>query len=706
MRLTLETGWQVLQDVHGSAERLGLPRAEIAQDAWGAELSEWEPIDRLVHLQVLFASTPYWGRELRHFNQAPWWYRNEFEVPEGELGALTFLRFSNVDYYAKVWLNGELLGEHEGYSAPFEFDVSSLVLPGTNALVVKVSSPWDDDVKDGNDGWRIQSIRREMVKGTYEHDDGFIQRDVNPVGIYGTVTLSSYPDHRVRRPEVRSEVDRKRHRAKVRVSGVVDSAAAPPGEVRIEIGRSRSDAIVSVVPVSRDGSYAAVVDVPDAVFWETWDRGTPELYTVRVSAPGDAAEIRTGFREISMTRTPDETTLALNGRRLFVRGASYFPDVYLSQMDVDRYRRHLEAAKRAGINMLRVHVHTERPEFYELCDEYGIGVMQDSEFNWMHPDSDEWTARMVAIYSETIGMLIHHPSMMVWACMNEPAPGDSVSYDRFMNVRPGPQLAAAVRELDPSRPLIKGSGAAEDPDAGDSHNYLGSLSGVATAYTDIDGSEEYFNTEFGFDAPGSIANLAGTGKLFRRLERLVPIIPDIQHYQYRLLKYYIEHYRVQRFDPCSGYMQFMFSDIGPNSFYGVYDWWGDPKPGYEALLESNQPLAVILEQTATRSSTIWFVNDTLADLGPVEVAWKATGARGSVIAEGARTKTVRADSLVEVAPLDLSADLGHVDLELTATVDGRVVATNRYRGLFDHPTHPAGHPSRLSHEYGVRLYSA
>ena len=51
--------------------------------------------------------------------------------------------FESVDYFAKVWVNGELLGEHEGYFNPFEFDITNKVRPGKNVVAVKVTNPWD-----------------------------------------------------------------------------------------------------------------------------------------------------------------------------------------------------------------------------------------------------------------------------------------------------------------------------------------------------------------------------------------------------------------------------------------------------------------------------------------------------------------------------------------------------------------------------------
>jgi len=54
-------------------------------------------------------------------------------------------------------------------------------------------------------------------------------------------------------------------------------------------------------------------------------------------------------------------------------------------------------------------------------------------------------------------------------------------------------------------------------------------------------------------------------------------VAELHDYQYRLLKYYIEHYRIQKYSPNAGYFQFMWIDLSPQSFYGIYDYWGNAK---------------------------------------------------------------------------------------------------------------------------------
>lgn len=713
MHKNLNSNWHIMQDVHDSGEALELFKSDLVLTAVGHQLSEWEPIDRLEHLQVLLSDTPYWGRELRYFNQAPWWYLNEFAFSQ-EAGARTTLRFTNVDYFCKVWLNGTYLGEHEGYSIPFEFDVTEALRgDGPNRLMVKVWSPWDTKVHADMHNMRTFQVVRDLVKGTYEHDDTLVARDVNPVGIYGTVSLTSTvgPSF-VGKPRITYELADDLSSA-VTVRGAIRHTGDTAVDLRLRLVDIRSGLEVASAGFSPpEGPFEVTFDTPAIEPWFTWDHGDQPLYTLQMSLDGgETVDRRLAFRRVALERDNEQTTFFINGQKLFVRGASYFGDVYMSTMTRERYLRDLHAVKAAGFNFIRVHVHVELDDFYSLCDELGIAVIQDSEYNWTHPVAEEWAERLTAIYEQTILMLDDHPALIGWICLNEPGVVDPAgrTHGYAMEISPGPRLYAAVTALDPSRPAIKGSYCFDDMTSGDSHNYTGSLQGADVPYTDIDGTKEKLNTEFGFDAPGSIANLRKAGKAMARLYNRPDIVAEAQEYQYRLLKYYIEHYRAQKYRPCSGYVQFMFIDLSPQSFYGIYDWWGTPKRSLNALMESNQPVLGMIEQTAKGTDAVWLINDSQRDFGTVTVSWTVTDADGTAIAKGEESVVCGPDTAHRVATLSIAAGehpgVVHAAVVVRGT-DREVIATNRYRDMFNHPPHVKGHPTRMSHEYGVRLYTA
>ena len=282
MKFNLTNGWKVLQDVHDTAEQLEIFQEDFKdQTDLGNQLSEWEDIRELKHLQLLYAENPYFGRELRYFNQAPWWYRNTFALDE--VCGVCRITFSNADYYCKVWLNGVCIGEHEGYSVPFTLDMTGAVRAGENVLTVKVSSPWDE-VTDGNrnDRWTYM-VQRTMVKGTYEHSDTFIQRDVNPVGLYGTVSIVNTNNAVFdTRPEITYELGENLREAAMQVK--VCCLNAEGGTVRYRLTDLQTGITVCQAEVLLDtlGQSTLCADVGNIHLWETWDKGGSWLYKSHV----------------------------------------------------------------------------------------------------------------------------------------------------------------------------------------------------------------------------------------------------------------------------------------------------------------------------------------------------------------------------------------------------------------------------------------
>lgn len=716
MNYNFKDGWKILQDVHDAGEILGLYKKEFMPTV-GNQISEWEDLPELKQLQLIYAQQPYFGRELRYFNQAPWWYKKEFDIPEGA-GNYARLQFTNVDYYCKVWLNGEYVGEHEGYSMPFSFRVDDKLIRGDrNTLIVKVWSPWDTQVLGDSQDRRTFLVVRDTIKGTYEHSDTFVQRDANPVGIYGAVTLEACGDACFAdAPDIEYVLSDDLKSAHITAKVAVEDVDGARYTLRFTCVDDQTHEPVcrAECEVSASGEYLIEADTKDIRLWNTWDKGGVWLYRMVVEILKDGQILQThqekqGFRKIEMVRDSETTSFYLNGRRFYVRGTSYFPDLYASNMCRERYERDLINIKAAGFNLVRIHVHVDLPVFYELCSEMGIGVMQDSEYNWMHPATDEFADRFIRVYLDTVRMLKRHSAMFCWICMNEPGLEDPMgkSNGRAMTINPGPRLYKTVREIDPTRPAIKGSYCEDDPDSGDSHNYTGSLNGDVQHYTDIYGKVEKFNTEYGFDAPPCVYSLKNCPPAMKRLSGIADRFDEIQHYQYSLLKYYTEHYRMQKYAPNSGYVQFLFNDMCPQSFYGLYDWWGLPKAGLKAMQESNMPLGVFLKYNGEGIEGIYAVNDDWKALGAVRVKYVLTDENGAVIASDSREIRLGEDSIECVWKLGLKAPKqGKVNCALILAQEDRVLYVNHYEDLFHMPEHVKGHPSRMSHELGMRLYFA
>jgi beta-mannosidase len=724
--MSLTSGWRVTQDVRQLGEENGWYKPDFSGD--------WQPIDRLVHLQLLMAPQPYFGRNLRYFNDAPWWYRTEFSTPQ--VARLATLRFEGVDYFAKVWLNGTLLGEHEGYADPFDFEVGKLLRKDQpNVLVVEVSSPWDH--RYANPKEPVFSVVRNLLKGSYEHADTFVQRDVNPVGIWRPVKLLFHDALReTDSPAVKTSLSSDQQKATVKVAWTVFNDGPPTDVdyvVHVRLHDTEKDAATNTRSVRlQEGAntleQATVISTPK--LWTTWDRGGQPLYeaTAEIAHSGNAklsSSVEFGVRTVELHRTAKEVRFFINGKPVYLRGATYWPDLYLSNMNRTRYERDIQAALRAGINAFRVHVHTENPDFYEICDRAGIVVIQDNDLNWTFPTDTQFNSRAIQHFGTLVKLLRNHPSIIAWIAMNEVFWGQKGLEDLTNDFKKsdakalGAQLTAEANRLDPTRPVIENSGISNDLASGDTHDYRGSLNGGNSTYFDIYGTpEDGFGsppnlvTEFGVDAPPAISSLHAIPEAAARLRDVLPHVAELHDYQYRLLKYYIEHYRIHKYSPNAGYFQFMWIDFSPQSFYGVYDYWGVPKTeglggGLRAMMESNQPVGIFMEHT-TKPFALHAVNDSLADLGNCVAHWRVTSSSTEVVAEDSQPVRIGPDSGQKIRDFTFPMKEGEtytVELDLWSA-DGKVLAHNVYVNPFQPQPRPKDYPDQMDDELGMRLWWA
>ena len=150
----------------------------------------------------------------------------------------------------------------------------------------------------------------------------------------------------------------------------------------------------------------------------------------------------------------------------------------------------------------------------------------------------------------------------------------------------------------------------------------------------------------------------------------------------------------------------MFIDLCPQSFYGIYDWWGVPKKGLEAILESNGQIGIFVEHRDVLKG-IWAVNDSDKSYTGCTVEW--TVMEGETVIEHHCEKCdMGPDSCIHVA--DFPEGYGkdkhwNVFLKLTDS-EGNCIARNKYEDIQTLLPRVKGHPDRMSHEFGMRLYWA
>lgn len=680
-------------------------------------ISDWLDIPDCIHLQkALHPDQPYWGSAIRSINQQAWIYRRTFATPEGAIGRVR-LRFEAVDYFAEVWLNDQRIGQHEGNFNPFEFDITSFLNRephADNTLIVCVTSPWDSPNSSGS--YPTDHVLRGLVKGLYEHGEGVIPPDVNPIGIWRSVWLLVDQGISIDHMRIRTELS-----GRVDVRLTMNNATAIPWSgslaLHIRAHNHTGEGIDHTLPVTLAPGIQSVdctLHIPTVHWWWCWDQGAPDLYNLRASLLDDrnqAVSARTetfGVRTIRLERSPERFTYYLNDRPLFIRGSSYVPALYLSDANEHLLAQDIDLARHAHLNLLRVHVHVAPPELYDQCDAAGMLIWQDFELSWIHDDSPEFERRARALQREMIDQLGNHPSVITWACHNEP----TMLFTQRQNLErsPDPALYSDAQAQDPTRPVFLCSGQMDGDwrRAGDSHSYYGAI--WSRRYTDVLSHRQRLNTEFGFEAPAALETLRQYGEVWDRLSHLEGQAEVLWAYQAALIQTHVEHFRRLRAETCAGYIHFWLVDLVPQVGCGVLDSCripkGDARGGYEALRRASQPLLPILEHNSRRPIALWIANDTPEVYSGAIFCIQVTDSNGQMRINEQLPVTIAANTSQRIAPIRWSisaGDCAHINLRVV-TDSGETLSEN----VYDHPfmplLRPRGYPWKFDPFLGTKVF--
>jgi beta-glucuronidase len=338
------------------------------------------------------------------------WLRRRFDA-EPEAGRRYFLQFDAVNYAADVYLNGALLGSHEGGFTPFEFEVTDALQAGTNRLVVKVEAERRAErvPAERMDWWNYPGITRSV-------------RLVET----GAVTVRGF-EARLNDLESRT------------ITGFVELDADAPASVTVSI----PELGVSTTVEGRPGERVAYTLQPDCL--ELWSPERPRLYAVELST-GDERIIDTvGFRTIE-TRG---RALFLNGRPIFLRGISLHDEIIGPDGGRVTTREEagalLDAAEALNANFVRLAHYPHSEHMLREADRRGFLVWSELPVYWsIDFENPQTLAAAQAQYAEMIARDRNRASVIIWSVANETMRTEARL--SFLSA-----LIDSVREDDPSR---------------------------------------------------------------------------------------------------------------------------------------------------------------------------------------------------------------------------------------------------------------
>jgi hypothetical protein len=420
-----------------------------------------------------------------------------------------FICFKGVDYRADVFFNGAYCGSHEGFFAPFEFEVSKYVKPGINKILVKVENePTTTGSEDENGNFVIGN--KIYAAGGLGYDEPEVGWHVCPpaMGIFQDCYLEARSLLHINDIFIRPLPEQSKAEAWIEINNF----ASTPKEIKLLLslyGQNFSDTIfenMEYIPattyVPGVGDLVKPTDWKDKILpmeygvnyvrvsiemknFRWWKLSEPWLYNLQVKLCGDKETVTDalsqhfGMRSFIMdTINSPKGRMYLNGKQIRLRGANSmgFEQRSVFTKNWDQLRDDILLAKLCNMNYLRFTQRPVQPEVYEYCDQ--LGLLNQTDFPLFGGLRRNQFAQAVKQVEEMERLVRKHPSTIMVTYINERFPNAEGSPQRSLNTaeeyyRLFAAMDQAVLLSNPDRVIKAGDGDYDPPSPGlpDSHCY-------------------------------------------------------------------------------------------------------------------------------------------------------------------------------------------------------------------------------------------
>jgi len=335
-------------------------------------------------------------------------YRRIFILPEHFLGNEIFLHFGAAKAALEVYVNGQYVGFSKGSMTPHEFNITKLLQPGENQITALVWRYSDGTYLEDQDMWFFSGIYRDVFL--------YIEPKISVRDFYARAAL----DGDMRNAETKLSLYLENFTGQASPVNTAVKASIP--ELGINLGEKEFFMEAGRAAVE----FSALVPNP-----QLWSHEQPRLYTVLIEwefagRPYYKA-FRFGFKKIEIRGN----VLYLNGKRLVIHGVNrhdFDPDTGWT-LSPERYHEDLRLMKQLNINAIRTSHYPNDPLLYDLCDEYGILVMDEADVETHGarrkiPASDPlWTAACVDRMRRMVLRDRNHACVFFWSLGNEAGKG-------------------------------------------------------------------------------------------------------------------------------------------------------------------------------------------------------------------------------------------------------------------------------------------
>ena len=375
---SLNGKWQYIVDWYNRGTGMGIYKDKKAEKP--TEFMEYAFTDQVMNVPG------DWNSQDPHlfYYENNVWYKKEFTY-QTQTNKRYFLYFGAVNYQSDIYLNGRLLGSHEGGFTPFQFEITDSLKTGINKLIVKVNSQRKEDgIPAMNyDWWNYGGITRDVT---------IIETPVSYIKDY-FVQLKKGSNNEIN--------------AWVKIDGINKNK-----QVTLHIPELKIDKVLNPDTTG----YAAVSINADV---KLWSPETPKQYLISLTTDQETITEKVGFRNIEVKGTD----IILNGKSIFLKGVNFHEEVpqrMARATSVEDSRQLLQWAKELGCNFVRLTHYPQSEHTIRMAEEMGIMLWEEIPlWQGIAFDNPVILNKAETMLREMISRDKNHCSIIIWSIANE-----------------------------------------------------------------------------------------------------------------------------------------------------------------------------------------------------------------------------------------------------------------------------------------------
>ena len=363
-----------------------------------------------------------------------WEYRNTFSLSDEILQKKNIeLNFDGLDTYAKIYLNGSLLGETNNAFKKFTFNIKKLAKKENNIRVFFSNTDEKETVLESDNPYKLPEGKRIYTRKAqfqYGWDWG---PKLNTLGIWKDVSINAWNDTKIEELFI-AQGQYSKEEASFYADIKISTNLTAEAEIWVEVNDTIFKEKIGLLGKTFD--YIAFIKIKNPKLWWPHNLGEPHLYNInfKIVVDGkivDQKTVKHGIRKIDLITKKDSLGesfyFEINGKPVYMKGANYIPqNSFQNKVTNQHYEKLLSDVVNSNMNMLRVWGGGiyENDIFYDLCDEKGILVWQDFMFACaMYPGDKAFLENVKTEAEQQVKRLRNHASIALWCGNNENSEG-------------------------------------------------------------------------------------------------------------------------------------------------------------------------------------------------------------------------------------------------------------------------------------------